>query len=219
MVIDPHIELCQRIREHCLRNNWYGPEGLKGHRGYHYVNDILQNRPLTHNPHIEFEFPPATEKQLQITEKILGFPLLPSLRAIYTLVANGGFGPGSGITGANGGFFHGNDGRYKTIDMCTDTDKNIQYIDIEAYKKNQGASQTIELPSTTKPAHFLHLCYWGGGMDSWIDGKRNAVYLVVVSKFISKTSILSYYCQENSLEDWLTHWLTNDIQHWFPEWL
>lgn len=213
MIPDRYIELCQRIREHCLYKNWYGPEGLKGHRGYHYVDGILQHHTLTHNPHIEFEFPPATEEQLQITEEALGFPLLPSLRAIYTLVANGGFGPGSGITGANGGFFHGNDGRYKTIDMCTDTEKNVQYIDIE------GNTQVIELPSNIRPAHFLHLCYWGGGMDSCIDGKQNSVYLVVVSKFVSGNPILIYYRQEVSLEDWLTHWLNDEVQHWFPGWL
>ena len=38
--------------------------------------------------------PPVTEAQLRATEDLLGFPLPPSLRALYERVANGGFGPG-----------------------------------------------------------------------------------------------------------------------------
>ncbi len=52
----------------------------------------------------EFAFPPATEEQLHETEQILGFPLPPLLRLLYTRIANGGFGPGYGIIGAIDGF-------------------------------------------------------------------------------------------------------------------
>lgn len=37
---------------------------------------------------------PVTEAQLQAAEALLGFSLPPLLRALYTQVANGGFGPG-----------------------------------------------------------------------------------------------------------------------------
>ena len=48
--------------------------------------------------------PPATPKALQAAERALGFPLPKLLRAIYSTVANGGFGPEYGIVGTRGGF-------------------------------------------------------------------------------------------------------------------
>ena len=46
----------------------------------------------------------ASEEQLAAAERRLGFALPPLLRRLYAEVANGGFGPGSGILGVAGGW-------------------------------------------------------------------------------------------------------------------
>lgn len=49
-------------------------------------------------------FPPASQLVLEASETRLEFRLPPLLREFYTQVANGGFGPGYGILGLEGGF-------------------------------------------------------------------------------------------------------------------
>lgn len=149
MISDRYVALCERIRQHCRQQQWYGPDGYKlryepgyydaermwhdgeipasghynlngtwhaqnerifDHRGFLDENGKLQCRPIMHDSRSGFEFPPATEEQVQATEEALGLPLLPLLRALYTQVANGGFGPACGITGVCGGYYFGDDG-------------------------------------------------------------------------------------------------------------
>ncbi len=48
--------------------------------------------------------PPATKTQVERTEEILGFLLLPPLlKMCYENIGNGGFGPGYGVIGIEGG--------------------------------------------------------------------------------------------------------------------
>jgi hypothetical protein len=49
-------------------------------------------------------YPPAPVSILEAAEADLGFRLPPLLRDLYTQVANGGFGPGYGIFGLEGGY-------------------------------------------------------------------------------------------------------------------
>jgi hypothetical protein len=114
--VDRYTDLCVRIQEYCRQRNWYGPDGgWENYRGYFDAEGKLQARVIPRDPHTGFEFPPATEEQLRATEEALGISLPSMLRALYAQVANGGFGPAYGITGARGGYYFGNDGRYQTI--------------------------------------------------------------------------------------------------------
>jgi hypothetical protein len=168
MTSDQYTSLCERIRERCRQKHYYGPDGgWQNYRGYFDDQGKLRVQDLTHNPHTGFEFPPATEEQLRDTEMALGFPLPPMLRVLYTHVANGGFGPALGITGARGGDSLGEDGRYETVDMCTDTHPDVHYVDLGRFDN----PQLVELRRGMWPAHFLHLCYWGCGEDSYLEGK------------------------------------------------
>jgi hypothetical protein len=75
-------------------------------------DDLLANlvklrRPIL-RPRVKVGFPqqmaaPASEDDLVRTEQLLGFAIPPLLRRLYKEVANGGFGPGYGLTGAEGG--------------------------------------------------------------------------------------------------------------------
>ncbi len=49
-------------------------------------------------------FPPVSALVLEASEARLEFRLPPLLRGLYTQVANGGFGPGYGILGLEGGY-------------------------------------------------------------------------------------------------------------------
>src|SRR5438876_4961018 len=146
------------------------------YRGYCDADGKLQVRVIAHDPQSGFEFPPASEEQLQATEEALGIPLPPMLRALYAQVANGGFGPACGITGARGGYYFGEDGRYETVDMCTDSDSTVHYLDLREYERAHGDPAHFELRQTIQPAHFLHLCYKGCSMDDYIDGISGRVY-------------------------------------------
>jgi hypothetical protein len=230
MGIDQCTTICNRIHEHCRRNNWYSAqgkrppypglgyidldgiwhdreEGVFDYRGYFDEHGQLQARAITHNPRTGFEFPPATQEQIRLTEKALGIPLLPILRALYTQVANGGFGPAYGITGVYGGYCFGDDGRYQTIDMCTDTNPAIEYMNLAEYESHHGYPEEIELPPNVWPAHFLHFCYEGCGEDVFVDGKSGGVYLAGAGNPVQDGYTVFIRRLDNSLESWLEEWL------------
>src|SRR6266571_8571326 len=103
---DACTTLFERIRERCRQLRWYGPDDENINwveEGYDPASDPggrLRARLDALAPHkLGFEYPPATEEQLLATERALGFPLLPVLRALYAQVANGGFGFGYGVRG------------------------------------------------------------------------------------------------------------------------
>jgi hypothetical protein len=49
-------------------------------------------------------YPPASEDAVEKAERALGFPIPPLLKRCYLEVGNGGFGPGYGIVGVEGGY-------------------------------------------------------------------------------------------------------------------
>jgi hypothetical protein len=211
---DRYTAICERIRERCQQQKYYGPDGgWQDYRGYFDADGRLQVRDLTHDPHTGFEFPPATEEQLSATEEAIGFSLPPMLRALYTHVANGGFGPAYGITGARGGYYFGEDGRYKTVDMCTDTYPDVRYVDLARYDN----PRLIELRRGMWPAHFLHLCYWGCGEDSYIDGKSGQIYFLSFGSDKQEGFTYIFSRQENSSEEWLERWLRGEEHGWFKQ--
>ena len=228
-----NADLCEAIQWHCEQQQWYGPDSDKGlyprhshrphvdvapdslvfgYRGYFDEAGKVRMRAITHDIRRSFEFLPATDEQIRATEQALGFSLSPFLRTLYTNVANGGFGP-AGITGAIGGYYYGNDGRYQTIEACGNTDSKIQYVDFSMY----DYPQLVELKRNMWPSHFLHLCYWGDGEDSYVDATSGAVYLQTFRMDANDTYTYVFYHQEPSLEMWVEHWLQDQMQHW-SEW-
>jgi hypothetical protein len=223
--MDRYSKLCAVIVKRCERQQWYGPEG-----GWEYqrcsfdAEGKLQFRVIAHDPHTGFEFPPATEEQLRATEETLGIVLPPMLRALYAQVANGGFGPAYGITGAHGGYSFGDAGRYQTIDRCTDTDPNVHYLDVTEHEQKHGNPSYFELRETIQPAHFLHLCYEGCVDDYYIEGNSGHIYLTgccgslpdimlsnqVLPGELRPESIIGYQHVADSLEEWLERWLQSE---------
>ncbi|HZS78523.1 MAG TPA: SMI1/KNR4 family protein [Ktedonobacteraceae bacterium] len=227
---DRSVELCERIREHCRLMGNYGLDaGWEEMRGYIDEEGNIRYRIVTHDPETGFEFPPATEEQLQATEAALGLPLPPMLHALYSQVANGGFGPGFGITGAKGAYYFGNDGRYQTIDMCTDSNPLVEYIDLSQYEQEHGNPPYFELRERIQPAHFWHLCYHGCSIDDCIDGYSGRIYQVswvgsLPDSFLPNNAhpgefvqeaVIGYWRIADSLEEYLELWLNNEVLHPF----
>jgi len=97
--------------------------------------------------------PPATATRVESAEGRLSFPLPRLLRRLYVEVANGGFGPGYGLLGVDGGYVAEEGG---TIVESRDFLASIC-----------GDSQ-VEWPSKTIP-----LCSWGSSVWSCLDCGSN----------------------------------------------
>lgn len=213
-----YVTLCRRIVEHCQARGWYGPDdalvdGMETERYILEVDGALERQIITNDPRLGFEFAPATADQVQTTELALGFALPPLLRMVYMRVANGGFGPGEGLTGVRGGYVYGQDGRYSTIDWTEPPRWTTKTLDLGAFEATQDWSQTFKLPPHTWPTHFVHLCYWGCESDSYLDAVSERIYWVGGAD--SATVVLMR--QEESLERWLETWLLGKWRDWFSE--
>lgn len=237
MSTECYIPLCERIRDHCRQNEWYGPDCdmYRAVRAYDQQGTLL-SRKRTHDPRTGFEFPPATEEQLRLTETVMGFPLPLLLRALYLHVANGGFGPGSGITGAFGGSCHGvgRDVRYRLMqgerflkeygqqmydEMATFFEEGS--LDLEQCEQRYGDPKFIRLGPGVWPTHFLHLCDWGCGINSYLHGKSGHVYHVSPGDssvtLDGEMGFTLLWRQTNTLEEWIECWLQGEEEPWNDE--
>lgn len=214
---EQHLTLCQQIIDYCQQRQWYGPDQSIRYRGYVDEQGKLQERVITHDRRIGFEFPPATAKQLQDTEKALGFPLPPMLRALYTHVANGGFGPAYGLTGASGGYYFGEDGHYQTLALESLPETysgpllEVEPLNLAEYEHQHGDPLEMDLPPNTWPDHFLQICYLGCGMEVGLDGVRGRVYRIECGLAETEDGfMLVLHRLDNSLEHWLESWLVGN---------
>jgi hypothetical protein len=97
--------------------------------------------------------PPASLGDLHRAEALIGCPLPPAIAAVYSGVANGGFGPGYGLVGISGGrtgFASSHGQRH-----CED-----QYAFL---RRNADLNW---------PVFLLPLCDWGCGIYSCADASR-----------------------------------------------
>ncbi|GCE15025.1 hypothetical protein [Tengunoibacter tsumagoiensis] len=225
--------LCQRILERCHQQRWYGPDiHLGKHGGHYFENGSLHSRELTHDPHTGFEFPKASEAQLQMTEEVMGFAHPPLLRALYLQVANGGFGPDTGLIGSLGGFCYWvrQDPRYKEM-MMNDLvkefgeafcHKNYPFlfqtidIDLEQFEQEHGDPRLIRLSEREWPTSFLHICDWQSEDAFYLHARSGRLYLVTVGygeeTLSGEKTFSRLHRQDGSFEDWWERWLDGTFQ-------
>lgn len=200
----PYDLLFERILQKCQHQGWYGGDLLSPARRI-----ITEDDPQRTG----FAFPPASEEQLRATEAALGFSLPPLLHALFAQVANGGFGPGTGIRGAIGGrgtdVILSND-QDETIVGCFAYDKShAQQIDLADYKWQKppvGSVNTNDylfLPYKVWPRHLLRICDMGCVEEICVDPQER-LFLAAASKYDGKYLLLRL---DSSLEQWLEDWL------------
>lgn len=198
----------ERIRGHCRKREWFGPEILAP--GRFFQPDKFDIRSTA-----DFRYPPATEKQLAETERLLGFALPDVLRALYAEVANGGFGPAYGIVGAAGGAPHPG-GWYKDIaDGYLMRPPNVRWVDFAQLVTAQEPGKWIDLRSDEesddienrwyeRPEYLLSFCYWGCTTEHAIHARTGRIYAVVDG--------IAFAYWAPSLEVWLEQWLDGTLK-------
>lgn len=161
---------------------------------------------------ITFAFPPATEQQIKETEQHLTFPLPPLLRLLYTQIANGGFGPGYGITGAVGGYrfhdisVHGDIAQayHQAVEEARTFRQSFLdhflTLDPEEQKAREQSGWVDALPSLW-PEHVLPLCQWGCNISTYINADTEQIF-----QGMSGPDLLI----AASLEEWLERWLAGE---------
>jgi len=205
--------LFDRIREKCQRDGWYGGH-LNAPRWLHVRPDDPQRA--------GFAYPPASEEQLAATEAVLGFPLPPSLHALYAEIANGGFGPGAGILGALGGYGSHTDEPSGTILEEYDWHRQVGYarpvqegrelarlVDLADYQwKREKSEEYLLLPCAVWPEQLLSLEDMGCCQEACLDCKTGRVLCTAPTEN-DEDYIL--WLLSPSLEGWLERWLRGEV--------
>jgi hypothetical protein len=150
---------------------------------------------------------PATAKALQVAERVIGFELPPSLRAIYLKVGNGGFGPEYGIVGTKGG---------TKLDGCT---LETCYQRMLKLEKENAVWRW--------PARLLPLANYGCGMWSCVDCEYQRLPMILWDPNNLDAELdgadarlnwgNSFWDQGLSFKNWFEGWLT-DKQQPEPKW-
>lgn len=194
---NPYAKLFYLMYKKCQREGWYGPNDFKRRR-------VAWARPLAFTE--GFAFPPATEEQLQESERVLGFPLPPLLRQLYAHLANGGFGPGAGLRGAAGGY-----GDVGTFESGTDESllkfhRGRLLIDLDhavSGWRQLAEKGKVDVPADVWPRQLIPICDLGCIQEICLD-REGHVYLRASSErdfvYLLKSTGLT-------LEQWLLQWL------------
>lgn len=217
-------DLADRIRDHCRRKRWFGGDGNDPTLGILYGYEEYATAPDGHEfvrgtedePEMfGFAYPTATEVELAATEEAFGFPLPALLRFLYATLANGGFGPASGLTGAIDGFpWQDGNRRGMTIEQTVGR-SDWRIPDVIASQLEMQPDAFYECPRA--PERHIVLCDWGDGITSCLDAWSGHVYSVsaVPRSDASPEDVdrwrTGIQFQAHSLEGWFEHWLLGTL--------
>jgi hypothetical protein len=182
-------ELCEAIRQKCATRHWYGP-GWPLPAG---EDDPRQ---------FDFVFPPLTEEQVDQAEAVLGFPLPPSLRALYTRLANGGFGPDCGFLRLAG---EPSENDRTIVERYYDYTERCTFFDLEDQVQ---PGKAITFAYSVWPRFVVPICEEGCGNYFCLDGVTG--HILTVRIYGAHEYCLAYVA--DSLEQWLQPWLESTLQ-------
>jgi hypothetical protein len=137
--------------------------------------------------------PPVSEQTLAEAEAQLGFPLPPLVRALYTQVADGGFGPGYGVIQLTG---H----PYALIESRLRMDEEDDYGEFFA-------------PEWVWPERLVQFVNWGCHYFSGIDCSNPScpVFFYDNDRAGEDTTLADCLSLESdSLMEWLSAWLDGE---------
>lgn len=199
-----HVALCERIREHCHERNWYGSDYELKARLRHSQQPRFRSRD---EQFTGFLRPPATEVRLREVERALAFGLPPALRAVYTQVADGGFGPAAGLLSAAAL------ARTLTQGSWLLSERAVAHLD-----QHPGHHLYWE----DEPAGLITLCEWdpGYGVYSKLEGRTGRVLDVSFSVYPPEAqwnSAIVVRRQAQSVEEWFERWMARGLLPWAYE--
>lgn len=153
-------------------------------------------------------YDPVKAKAVASAERELGFQFPELLRAIYSQVGNGGFGPEYGFIGVEGG---ATDGRRSLVQV---------YQNLEQYQEDS--------PLWCRPERLLPVCILGCGMWSCLDCKKARVPVFIFDPNNLQSDpddddenrlrwANSFWFESRSFVAWLETWL-NDKPKEEPRW-
>lgn len=207
--------LFEAIRTRCQQVHWFGPDALKPglevlpQPGDPFIDEYAGEAIAPDDPrHFRFAFPPATEYQICATERRLGFELPPLLRDLYLHVANGGFGPGTGLRGVEGGY----KGAYLQDNDFLALPQKSQIFPYTTYQKDaapaeaQGARASMRVPRGEWLERLLPLCDLGCCEEVGVDDQERMF-------LFSPTESNAFYLLEQlpwTFEEWLWRWVKGE---------
>jgi hypothetical protein len=136
--------------------------------------------------------PRLDDADLRVGEERIGLVLPRSVRDLYRLVGNGGFGPGYGITGFLGG-------------ARDDIGRDV----VEDYLRRRGPDH--DDPAWSWPKNLLAICHWGCGIYSCVDCAAEDTPIVRFDPNVFDGDWSKCFAPEReSLEEWLQAWLAGE---------
>ena len=189
MVMQPE-ELCEAIRQKCAARHWYGPDIRR-------VIPDGEDDPCCFG----FAFPPLTEEQVDKAEAILGFPLPPVLRTLYTLLANGGFGPDWGFFRLTG---ESSLNDRMVVERYQDITERCTFFDLEDQVR---PGKSMAFVDTVWPRFVLPICDEGCGNNFCIDATTG--HILTFRIWSAHENRLAYVA--DSLVQWLRPWLEGTL--------
>jgi hypothetical protein len=161
------------------------------------VSEALIHRLLErirHEPSVDMDQCPPTRPDSPVTEAAvaqaeseLGFPLPPLLRALYTRVADGGYGPGRGFL----------------------TFAGDEWSLVERAKSTCSAAEEVS-DELWWPPRLVEVVSWGGHYMSCVDCSRPSCPVIFYDHDCNIEGALQadyLYPEADSLEGWLWAWL------------
>lgn len=161
--MESYQPIFEAIRQHCATVGWYGPEFMRPER--RKVRDDDPRR-------TGFEFPPTTEAQVQEVEHQLGVSFPPVLRACYTELANGGFGPGSGLRSVTGKSEYLDDLLKNYQGIC----EIREVLDLDMMTASRGGTHVFEIPFEQWIRAALPLIEEGCAMTLCLDTTSGSIF-------------------------------------------
>jgi hypothetical protein len=215
-----HEPLFGSIRAKCQQEHWFGPDcsNPKQYEGIlaydpHFDIRSIESIPADDPNRFGFVFPPANEEQLCLTEAYLGFPLPPLLRALYATIANGGFGPESGLRGVSGGY-----GRLGSAPYPNEDETIVGSYQFETRKgtvdlteaSGQGAKLAtlldLQLAYGVWPRKLLPICDMGCVQEACVDDQER----MFIAAPLEGNEIYWIRQLPWTLEEWLWRWIKNE---------
>jgi hypothetical protein len=213
--------LAEAIRAKCQRDRWYGSDYYSPRRydkvpvlDFDAFPDEEGNFPTLAVPPEQaysflapdapertgFVYAKATNAQTTSSEQILGFALPPLLRRLYQSLANGGFGPGAGLRGIEGGY-DGNSHEGTLVNLYPTEARADQLLDLAPHQR-----EWLILPQGCWPRRMLCLVDMGCVQEACVDATTSRMYLLGVTA--DDRHILEPLPW--TLEEWLWRWVKNE---------